>query len=99
MDDIVNGLQISPIADAERIVALPDRAAREAALLAIESGDRRDMVSHFLVLRYAKALCEAMPLGEHEDLIRQIPEHLVDDVKPLARSYIRAARIVAAGKA
>ena len=95
----MTGLQISPIADAERIVALPDRATREAALLAIESGDRRDMVSHFLVLSFAKKLCEAIPLGEHDTLLAQIPAHLVEHSKLLARSYIRAARIVAAGKA
>jgi hypothetical protein len=91
----MNGLQHSPLIDAERIHALPDRAAREAALLALEP-HRRDMVSHFLVLRFAKALCapegipvsdhKAVPRGAHEALIEQIPAHLVDQVKPLARS-------------
>ena len=86
----MSGLQLSPLTDADRIFALPDRAAREAALLALTQ-DRRDMVSHFLVLRFAKALCEALPRGEHDTMIAQIPAHLVEDVKPLARSYIEAS--------
>ena len=91
----MNGMQISPLADTERIAALPDRAAREAALLALEP-NRRNMVSHFLVLRFAKALCEALPGGAHDQVIAEIPEALVADVLPLARSYVKAARLVAA---
>ena len=98
MGDSMNGLQVSPLTDADRIFALPDRAAREAALLKLEI-NRRDMVSHFLVLKFAKRLCEATPRGEHETVIEQIPAHLVEDVKPLARSYIEAAKIVAGSKA
>ena len=101
MDDILNGLQLSPLTDAERIFALPDRAARESALLALTQ-DRRDMVSHFLVLKFAKALCEALPnggqKGGQDALLAQIPAHLVVDVKLLARSYIEAACMVAGSK-
>ena len=92
------GLQHSPLQDTERIFAMPDRVAREAALLQLDP-DRRDMVSHFLVLRFAKALCESTPRGAHDSVIADIPECLVADVKPLARSYITAARVVAASKA
>lgn len=90
----MNGLQLSPLMDTDRIFALPDRASREAALLRMES-NRRDMVSHFLVLKYAKTLCEAVPRGAHDQVIEQIPAQLVEAVKPLARSYIQAAKIVA----
>ena len=89
------GLQHSPLQDTERIFAMPDRAAREAALLTLEP-DRRDMVSHFLVMRFAKALSDQNGCA---DLIAGVPEHLVADVGRLARSYITAALVVAARKA
>lgn len=90
----MSGLQHSPLQDMERIFALPGRAAREAALLRLHE-DRRRMVSHFLVLRFAKCLCEAVPRGAHEAVLDQVPAQLVEFVKPLARSYIQAAQIVA----
>lgn len=74
---------------------MADRAAREAALLQLQPG-RRDMVSHFLVVAYAKRLCEAAPLGTHQSVMDDIPESLAEDAKALGRSYLKAARIAAA---
>ncbi len=89
-------LRIAPLADCDRILALPDRPSREAALLQLAAGGRRDMVSHFLAMRFAKLLCEAAVTGSHEAVIAGIPASLVDVSKALARSHIKAARIVAA---
>lgn len=90
-------LQVAPLVDRDRILALPDRPSREAALLQLEQ-HRRDMVSHFLVMVFAKQLCEAAVNNTHEAVIAGIPASLVDNAKALARSHIKAARIVAASK-
>lgn len=87
--------RIGPLLDVDYILAMSTRQAREAALLKLES-NRRDMVSHFLVMAYAKQLCEAAPLGTHQSVIDQIPESLAEDAKALGRSYLKAARIAAA---
>lgn len=82
--------------DRDRILALPDRPSREAALLQLED-NRRKMVSHFLLISFAKQLCEAAPAGARacNSIISDIPAHLVDDAKALGRSFIKAARITA----
>lgn len=93
-NDGVTGLQISPLRDTERIFALTDRAAREAALLEL-SHDRHDMVAHFLILKFA---AEMKLAAAPDALLAGVPLHLVEDVKRLARSYSESARIVSAGK-
>lgn len=86
---------IEPIQDRDRILALESRAAREAAILQLAEGGRRNMVCHFLIMAFAKQLCESLPHKTHEFVLARIPLHLVEQSKDLARSHIQAARIVA----
>lgn len=83
-----------PFADVRLLVALPDRAAREAALLGLPL-PYRDMVAHFLMQHYAVALAGAAP-GAADAVRAEIPESLVAEAVPLARSYWRAAKLRAA---
>lgn len=86
-----------PLWEMEQIAGMSTREAQEEALQRLPEG-RRTMVSHFLVLHYAKRLCEALPSNTHHDVLELIPSHLVDDARALGRSYLKAARIVAADK-
>ena len=90
----ISGFIISPLADTQRIYALPTRAAREAALLELTI-DRHNLVSHFLILKFA---AEMKHSAQPDVLLAGVPSHLVEDVKRLTRSYSEAARIVAASR-
>lgn len=81
--------------DAERIYALPDRAAREAALLELPL-PRRGMVTHFLILKFA---AEVNLAANPDALLAGVPSHMDGNVRYLARSYAESARIVARAKA
>lgn len=83
-----------PLWEMERIAGMSTREAQEEALQRIPE-QRRTMVSHFLVMYYAKRLCEALPSNGHGEVLKLIPSHLSDDACALARSYVRAARMVA----
>jgi hypothetical protein len=86
---------IRPIADMRAIVALATKAEREAALLRLEPMYRYQ-VGHYLVMHYAKALCEALPTQSHEAVLAEIPDSLLEDARALGRSYVKAAQRKAA---
>lgn len=86
-----------PLWEMEQIAAMSTREAQEQALGRVPD-PRRTMVSHFLVMHCAKRLCEALPSNTHGEVLKLIPAHLVEDARALGRSYVKAARIVAADK-